>query len=290
MDPDKKADVVEDVIEDETLESSEVEETEEQESEEQETQETEENSKESDDEVVITIGDESPPSSEEDRAPDWVRDLRKQHREAQRENRELKEKLSKLENPAPKKIEVGKKPTLEDSDYDTDDYEAKLADWYERKREADRLQKEAEEKTKAEQASWQQRVEAYNTQKASLKVRDFEEAELVVFDTLNQTQQGIIVSGAENSAQLIYALGTNEAEMKKLATITDPVKFAFAVAKLEAKLKVTNRKAPPPEKRVTDTGPKSGAVDSTLERLREEAARTGDYTKVSAYKRQKRKT
>jgi len=32
----------------------------------------------------------------------------------------------------------------------------------------------------------------------------------------------------------------------------------------------------------------SGAVDSTLERLRAEAERTGDMTKVIAYKRQKR--
>jgi len=31
----------------------------------------------------------------------------------------------------------------------------------------------------------------------------------------------------------------------------------------------------------------SGAVDGTLERLREEASRTGDMTKVIAYKRQK---
>jgi len=34
--------------------------------------------------------------------------------------------------------------------------------------------------------------------------------------------------------------------------------------------------------------PKSGAVDSNLERLRAEAERTGDYTKVIAYKNQKR--
>jgi hypothetical protein len=73
-----------------------------------------------------------------------------------------------------------------------------------------------------------------------------------------------------------------------LSKIEDPVKFAFAVAKLEKDLKVTNRKAAPaPERMISSTGRVSGAVDSTLERLREEAARTGDMTKVIRYKQQK---
>ena len=73
-----------------------------------------------------------------------------------------------------------------------------------------------------------------------------------------------------------------------MSEITDPVKFAFAVAKLEKDLKVTNRKsAPPPERVVSGTGRSSGSVDSTLERLREEASRTGNVTKVIQYKKQK---
>jgi hypothetical protein len=41
-------------------------------------------------------------------------------------------------------------------------------------------------------------------------------------------------------------------------------------------------------KTVSGTGPVSGSVDSTLERLREEAARTGDMSKVFKYKQQLR--
>jgi hypothetical protein len=85
-------------------------------------------------------------------------------------------------------------------------------------------------------------------------------------------------------------MGKSPAKAKELAAITDPVKFTFAIAKLEAQLKVTPRKAPPaPEKQIRSIGgvPMSGAVDSTLERLRDEAAKTGDMTKVIAYKRQK---
>jgi hypothetical protein len=52
--------------------------------------------------------------------------------------------------------------------------------------------------------------------------------------------------------------------------------------------KIFRKQAPAPERVVTGTGRSSGAVDSTLERLREEAARTGNMSKVVAYKRQKK--
>ena len=46
-------------------------------------------------EVVVTIGEESPPPEEDEKqAPEWVRELRKNHRELVRENRELKEKVA----------------------------------------------------------------------------------------------------------------------------------------------------------------------------------------------------
>jgi hypothetical protein len=53
---------------------------------------------------------------------------------------------------------------------------------------------------------------------------------------------------------------------------------------------VVNKKTiPPPERTVKGTGRVSGSVDSTLDRLREEAARTGDLTKVMRYKAQLKK-
>ena len=68
------------------------------------------------------------------------------------------------------------------------------------------------------------------------------------------------------------------------------MKFAFAVAKLETQLKVTNRKAAAAPERTISTGGGriSGSVDSTLDRLREEALKTGDMSKVMAYKRSKK--
>ena len=99
----------------------------------------------------------------------------------------------------------------------------------------------------------------------------------------------IVVQGAGNPALLIYAFGKNPKKEDELGSIKDPVKFAFAVAKLEKDLKVTQRKAaPPPEKVVQGNASVSGAVDSTLDRLRSEAEKSGDYTKVFKYKQQQK--
>lgn len=242
-----------------------------------------------DDEVLVSIGEESPPQSEEPRAPEWVRELRKQNREKERRIRELEAKLQTTTQTENKPVVLGAKPKLEDHDYDTDKFEAALSDWYERKRTTDQ---EAEKARQAEQAqldAWQSRLDSYGKARAELKVRDFEDAESTVQELLDVTQQGIVVQGADNPALVIYALGKNPKKAKELADIKDPVKFAFTVAKLERELKVTNRKAaPPPERTVQGTGRVSGSVDSTLERLRTEAEKTGDMTKVMAYKRQLR--
>lgn len=241
------------------------------------------------DEVVISIGEESPPQEEEARAPAWVRELRKANREKEREIRELKAKLTATATET-KPVELKAKPTLESCDYDSDEYESKLAEWYEQKREYDAVEANAAAKRDAEAKEWQDKLDSYAKARASLKVRDYEDAEAFALDTFNVTQQGIVLQGSENPAHLIYALGKSQKRAKELASINDPVKFAFAVAKLETQLKVTNRKAAAaPERTITSGGGRiSGSVDSTLDRLREEALKTGDLSKVMAYKRGKK--
>lgn len=239
--------------------------------------------------VVISIGEESPPQEEETRAPEWVRELRKANREKERKIRELEAKLNATVTET-KPVALGKKPTLEDCDYDSEEYENKLTAWYEQKREYDAAEANAQAQRDAEAKAWQDKLDSYAKARASLKVRDYEDAEAVALDTFNVTQQGIVIQGSENPALLIYALGKNTARAKELASINDPVKFAFAVAKLETQLKVTNRKAAASPERTISTGGGriSGSVDSTLDRLREEALKTGDLSKVIAYKRGKK--
>ena len=241
------------------------------------------------DEVVVSIGEEAPPPEEQTHAPEWVRELRKTNRELQRQNRELQGKLQSTEQTETKPVVLGKKPSLEEHDYDADKFEAALADWFERKRQADEVNTKQEAEVMNQQKAWQAKLDGYGKAKAELRVKDFEDAEAVAQELFSVTQQGVVLQGADNPALVIYALGKNPKKAKELSDIKDPVKFAFAVAKLEKELKVTNRRAaPPPERIVSGTGRVSGAVDSTLERLREEAARTGNMTKVIQYKSQKR--
>ena len=240
-----------------------------------------------DDSVVVTIGEESPPPEDDHaQAPEWVRELRKTNREDKKRIRELEEQLRATKGEGPKTVTLGPKPTLEGHDYDAEKYEAALATWYDQKRTVDEQNAKAKAAQEAEEKAWQTKLESYGKAKSELKVKDFEDAEIVAQELLSTTQQGIILQGAENPALVIYALGKNPARAKELAALTDPVKYAFAVSKLESQLKVTQRKAPPPEKTVRGTGSMSGTVDSTLERLRSEAEKTGDYTKVVQYRKQ----
>lgn len=238
------------------------------------------------DEVVVSIGDEQPP--DEKPAPRWVKELRKSQRELARENRDLKARLESTASTETKPVQLGPKPTLDSCEYDSERYEAELASWFERKRDADQAEQRARDAQEAQERDWRAKLEAYGKAKAELKVRDYDEAEDAVQNLFDVTQQGVMLEGAENPALLVYALGKSPSKAKELAAIKSPVKFAFAIAKLEKELKVSTRtkQAPAPEKTVSGTARISGSVDSNLERLREEAARTGDISKVVAYKRQ----
>ena len=234
--------------------------------------------------IVVSIGEEPPPPEPEP-APEWVRELRKSHRELQKRNRELEAQVHQTTETNPV-VTLGAKPSLEQHDYDTDKYEASLADWYERKRSVDDQQAQARQAEQQQADAWQQQLQGYADAKSKLKVRDYDDAEEVAQQTFNVVQQGVMIQGAEDPALVIYALGKNPKKAKELAQIDDPVKFAFAVAKLESQLKISNRKAATrPEGKVSATAPLKGAVDSTLERLREEASKTGNMDKVMAYKR-----
>ncbi len=240
--------------------------------------------------LVVSIGDEESPSQEREEAPQWVKDLRKSHRELLRENRELKAKGPA--QAAPDKPTLPDRPKLSDHDYDEDKYQAALDGWYAKKREIDGFeenQKKAQQEADAQQTALHQ---GYREKASKLKVKDFSEAEEEVIGTLSQIQQGLIVKGADDAALLVYALGKNPKRLAELAAIKDPVKFAFAAAKLEKDLKTSNRKSekPAPETPLKNSGGPVVSSNKTLERLRDEAQKTGDMSKVLAFKKQMRKS
>jgi hypothetical protein len=179
---------------------------------------------------------------QEQAAPEWVRELRREHRELKKRNRELESRVNQSIETNPV-VNLGPKPNLEALDYDTEKYEQSLADWYERKRLVDEQQSQVRRAEEEQKQAWNAKLEGYVEAKTKLKVRDYDDAEEVAQQLFNVVQQGVVIQGAENPALVIYALGKNPKKAKELAAIDDPVKFAFAVAKLESNLKIGNRKA-----------------------------------------------
>jgi len=263
-------------------------------------QEEEDGDEEEEEDRVVTIGDEpvtevedEETGAENQETPGWVKKVRKRDRKLEKENKRLKKQLEEMSKPTEtiKPVELGDKPTLASCKYDDTKYETELISYYERKRKVDEQAAEKAKVVESQNKKWQVRQEKYVSLKEEHSFKDFEDAEELVSNTFSQTQQGIIVQGADDSALLVYALGKNPKKLEELSKITDPVDFAFKVAKLESQLKVSDRKAPKPEKRVKTgkAGGISGSSDKTLERLREEASRTNDYSKVTAYKQKLRK-
>lgn len=243
-------------------------------------------------EDIVTIGDSPPPAkdeAEEDeiaKAPAWVKQLRAENKEKVKRIRELEAKLQASQAPAPvAKLVLPKKPTLDDFDYDADKFEGALLDWNDVKRKHDAAEAEAIAEAEAAKKQAQDKLAAYKAAGAALKVDDFAGAESVVVKALSIEQQNILLAGTDNPHLVVYALGTSPEKAKELASIKDPARFAVAIGKLEAQIKVAKRtsSAPPPERKAV--GGSSLSDDARLEALRKKAAETNDYTEVRKYKR-----
>ena len=237
-------------------------------------------------ELIVTIGEETPPPEEADekRAPEWVRNLRTKAREQERELRELRKLRDGVEQQ--KQTQLGPKPTLEACDYDAELFERRLDAWKERKAVADRQAAEAKEAEAKRQQYFNSKFEAYSTRKAEVigKIKDFADVEETVLHTLDDTQRGVVLAHAKDPALLLYAIGKDEKRLQELAKLSDPVEFIFAVARMETQMITQSRKpSSAPEKSVKGSASTVGS-DKRLDQLYDEAARTGDLTKVRQYK------
>jgi hypothetical protein len=239
-----------------------------------------------DGELIVSIGEEAPPQPEETAAPAWVRDLRKHNRELTKRLKELEAK----ERQQPVQTALPPKPTLESCDYDADEFERQLDGWKDAKRQADDAEASARRQQEQAEQAWQSRLSTYTERKQALPADDVDDAEQQVRELFGDMRWAILVDGADDPAMLVYALGKYPERAKELAKIESLAQFTFKAAKLESELKVTKRKATvAPEKTMTGTAPVGVAgADATLERLRADAEKTGDYSKVIAYRKQKR--
>lgn len=233
--------------------------------------------------LTVILGDDEP---DKDEAPDWVKNLRREHRELKKRNKELEAQITT----GNASQELGPKPTLEGMDYDEAKFETALTAWHEQKRELDAQKASQEEENRKAEEAYAARLEEYKVRKRDIssKAKDFDTAEDQLKDIFNPTQQGVLLDAVSDPALMVYALGKNPEKAAKLASERNMVKFVAELARMETKMKVSGVKKPAPEKRIGSTGGVPKNPESRLEKLRAEAEKTGDYSKVTAFKRQMR--
>lgn len=243
------------------------------------------------DEISVSFGDAEPEREEEAddaSASAPFRAMRKANREQAKQLKKLRAEMAERDKPA--EPEVTEAPSLEACGYDEEIYALKMEKHLEGKRVTAKKRAEEDEATKVSQQAWQAQIDRYETQKTELAAPEYEESEEVVQELFTPQQQAMMVQGCDNTARLFYALGRNPTEAKKLAGESDPVKFSFAAAKLETKLKMKRSKKPTtvPESIPSGTG-NSNTSDNALTKLRAKAATTGDYSQVVRYKAEQRR-
>ena len=235
--------------------------------------------------LVVSFGDDEEDEAE---ATPVIRSMRQKLKDQKARIKELEQ--ATVENKAVEAVQLGEKPTLESVDYDSDKFETALLEWNATKRDMDAKKTAKAEREEAAQSRYMDRLDTYQKAKVSLGAKDFDDAEEVVRESLNTAQQSIIVANAKRPEILIYALGKNPDMLKGLAAEQDLASFAFKLGQMESGMKVTGMsKKPTPEKRLKGGGtPPMGSGSKKLEQLRTEAEKTGDYSKVTAYKKQMR--
>lgn len=247
-------------------------------------------------ELDFQFGDEVSPASdasqEQQNAPQWVKELRQNYVASQRRIKELEAQqqqgTQKPEQPAQIPT-LGPRPKLEQFDYDEGKFDQALEQWYEDKRKVEAAQAEQERSVTARRQMVADREKSYATEAAALRIKNFRELEDEVVTALTPEQQGILLLGADKPALLVAALGRFPNKLKALAEIKDPVRFAFKAGQLEKEIKLnrpTASKAAPEGRVSSSAGVSAGGSERKLEQLRAEADKTGDYSRVIAYKRQ----
>ena len=231
------------------------------------------------DELIVTLEGED---DDADQSTDnsTVRQMRQALREKDRRIKELESKN------APAAIEVGDKPTLETCDYDEARFEEELTAWHERKREADAQQEKTRAVEQEARAEFEEAGKRYQERKAALKLSDFDEREAAVEQALGPLS-AVVAIAAKDPAIVVAALGKAPAKLAELQKIKNPFRLAGEIARIEAGVKTMPRKAPPaPDRPLSGSAQMPGTKDQQLAKLEKEAERTGNRTKLIAYRKQ----
>lgn len=244
---------------------------------------------EEEEELQVSFADEEE-KEEKGQSFDLLNDLRKRLKDNKKKLRKATYELEQAKKTTEQETTpLGQEPTIEGCEYDEEVYRKRYADWYQRKYEQEQQQQQKAKQREQEELEQRRIQENYTERKKTLRVKDYADAEEEVVESLDITKQFIIMKYAKKPELIVYALGKSPAKLAELSKL-DAYEFTKELGRLEDNLKVGKRKPKTqPEKTIQSTGTLSGTTDRTLDKLREEAAKTGNMSKVMAYKRKKRR-
>lgn len=208
-------------------------------------------------------------------APEWVKQLRK-------ENRELKKQLK--QTPQQQSVPaLREKPTITDHDFDSDAYEADLEQWFNEKAQHDEVINSQKAKDEAIDNRYISSVD-----KMRKIAPDYDEVEDTVVATLSPEKQALLKIGIEDTAKLVYALGKSPNKLAELEQL-DPVSFVKQLGIMEFQMTQKSRNPNKPQPKQHELTGAAGGGDSKLAKLEAEAEKTGNRSKVIAYKKSLKK-
>lgn len=245
---------------------------------------------EGDDEEEFYFGDEKleSPTSEEGKDPALVRHLRNTIKEKERELKELRNQSpSQQQRQAP--TQAPRMPQLSDDgiDYDESVFQQRLSEWSEENAKYQTAQAQQQHAQQALQQLHQQKLQQYQERVKAVKVPNYQQAEKVVIEEVPEQIQAAIIHYAEKPEMVVIALARNPELRKQMAEATDPVALGRLIGTIESKAKTM----PKPKSNAASTPEvkgNNGAVLNSLEKLKEEAHKSGDWSAYFAAKRAKK--
>ena len=202
--------------------------------------------------------------------------------------------LSESQSPAPAKAIAPDPDDFDGGEYDPD-FVAKREAY-----EASRYEKISENQFQKQRAIAEQQAQVRERDEAirvsqqkhydkveSMKIKGYAEAEDKVIESLGYDTVNVLIQKFKDPHVLFYYLGKNKDEMAYSASLAkkDPLQFVIHMAQLEKELQVkTKSKTAPNPDTPLEGGIPASKSDAKLDRLRAEAQKTGDMSKLMAYK------
>ena len=245
-------------------------------------------------EIVISIEGEEPEADPDAEVEAELGDAGKRALKAAREAakataaklREAEAKLAAVEaQTKPKEEDVlGPRPVIADYGFNDDAHAEALLAWSEKKRALDAKKAEEQAAEKAANEAYQAKLARYHAERVKVGVDDDAQAKVVA--VLDERQQTALMHSCPEPEKMVAALAKTPKVLAEVAAIKDPLLFVRRLTQIEGKIQMTTKAPPPPESKLRGGGAAGEAISSqSLDKLKAEADRTGDYTAYFAAKR-----